>query len=92
MDRLSAIEEQLRATPEDVIVSVTAGAWARRNSGTDGIPAANQPSSPRSWDIWFDLPPGNPPREPDGLKHIAMAPTGLSRFIWERTGGLDPPT
>jgi hypothetical protein len=76
MDRLSAIEEQLRAALEDVVVSIADGAWARRNSGTDGIPAANQPSSPRSWDVWFDTPPGDPPREPDGLKRIAMAPPG----------------
>jgi hypothetical protein len=67
--RRQELYERVASLEQRSISAVTESAWVRRNSRQEdawevlGPDEVNVPLE--SWDIWFDRPPGDPPRAPD---------------------------
>jgi hypothetical protein len=58
--RRQALHADIAALVHGRITSVTEGSWVRRNPSAE--------AGWESWDVWFDDPPGDPPRTPDATQ------------------------
>jgi hypothetical protein len=93
-ERLDSLIHALSTLDEhrdERVTEIEAGVWVRRNPAPIE-PAVGTSSIGRTWDVWFEKEPGDPPTAPNALSAFPGSAWAAARLVWFKHPPDDGPS